>query len=295
MRHAYLIVAHNEFGILEKLVKLLDSEYNDIFLHIDKKIKNFNFKEFKSKINKSKLIYIPRNKISWGGDSQIKCELTLLKKAIQGKYDYYHLMSGVDLPIKTKEEINNYFETNNGKIFLDLDDEAVKAESYLYRIEKYYLFQNLIGRANKIKEKIFNKLQIAFIRIQSIIGTNRLKNTQIKFMKGTNWFSITHEAALYALSKIKFIKTLFYKSICADELFLQTVFENSPLKDRIVYNSLRFIDWKRGNPYTFLIEDFQTLINSDCLWARKFNETIDADITMRIYQYLVEKGVNYTP
>ena len=37
MKHAYLIMAHNEPYILEKLLKLIDYSDNDIFLHIDKK------------------------------------------------------------------------------------------------------------------------------------------------------------------------------------------------------------------------------------------------------------------
>ena len=37
MRHAYLILAHNNFKQLSKLVSLLDDRDNDIFIHIDKK------------------------------------------------------------------------------------------------------------------------------------------------------------------------------------------------------------------------------------------------------------------
>ena len=47
-KHAYLIMAHNEFYILEKLLKLIDDERNDIYLHIDKKAKNFNFDKIKN-------------------------------------------------------------------------------------------------------------------------------------------------------------------------------------------------------------------------------------------------------
>ncbi len=37
MRHAFLILAHNEFQILRILLSMLDDERNDIYLHIDKK------------------------------------------------------------------------------------------------------------------------------------------------------------------------------------------------------------------------------------------------------------------
>ncbi|SCN26461.1 hypothetical protein N3C_2841 [Clostridium sp. N3C] len=46
-KHAYLIIAHNNFYILEELIKLLDDTRSDIYIHIDKKVKNFNFYKFK--------------------------------------------------------------------------------------------------------------------------------------------------------------------------------------------------------------------------------------------------------
>ena len=38
MKHAYLIVAHTDFKILERLLDLLDYPGNDIYVHIDKKV-----------------------------------------------------------------------------------------------------------------------------------------------------------------------------------------------------------------------------------------------------------------
>ena len=40
-KHAYLILAHNQFEQLAFLVSLLDHQNNDIFIHVDKK-SNFN-------------------------------------------------------------------------------------------------------------------------------------------------------------------------------------------------------------------------------------------------------------
>ena len=38
-KHAFLIMAHNEYDILNKLLLLLDDERNDLFIHYDKKSK----------------------------------------------------------------------------------------------------------------------------------------------------------------------------------------------------------------------------------------------------------------
>lgn len=37
LKHAYLIMAHNDPYVFHKLISLLDDERNDIFVHIDKK------------------------------------------------------------------------------------------------------------------------------------------------------------------------------------------------------------------------------------------------------------------
>lgn len=36
-KHAMLIMAHNQFEILEKLMQQLDHESNDLYIHIDRK------------------------------------------------------------------------------------------------------------------------------------------------------------------------------------------------------------------------------------------------------------------
>ena len=52
-KHAYLIMAHNEFDILEKQLRLLDDYRNDIYIHIDKKVKQFNFNYYKNIVKNS--------------------------------------------------------------------------------------------------------------------------------------------------------------------------------------------------------------------------------------------------
>ena len=37
MKHAFLIIAHNEYPVLRALLSMLDDERNDIYLHIDQR------------------------------------------------------------------------------------------------------------------------------------------------------------------------------------------------------------------------------------------------------------------
>lgn len=49
---------------------------------------------------------------------------------------------------------------------------------------------------------------------------------------------------------------------------------------------MRLIDWGRGRPYIFRSEDYEELINSPYLFARKFDENIDGQIIQRLYDYI---------
>ena len=63
MKHAFLIMAYNNYKQLDLLIKSLDSEDCDIFLHIDSKSKNYEPPILK----KSSIHMISRKHTNWGG------------------------------------------------------------------------------------------------------------------------------------------------------------------------------------------------------------------------------------
>ena len=73
-KHAYLIAAHHQMDLLKVLLSLLDDEKNDIYLHVDSRCRVFNESEMLSTVRKSKLFFIERRKVAWGGYSQIQLE-----------------------------------------------------------------------------------------------------------------------------------------------------------------------------------------------------------------------------
>lgn len=294
MKHAYLIQAHNDFYILEKLIKLIDDENNDIFIHIDKKVKHFDFKDYQKMAKKSKIYFTKRIDVRWGSFKQIKSELILFETAYQKHYDYYHLISGIDLVIKPQKEIQDFFEKNKGKEFITFDYHNKVLESTIDRINYYHLFTNNMRSKNKVIFKISNSLHTRLFNLQKKIGLKRKIPFEIR--KGANWVSITDNLVGYILKNKKFIKKYFSKSYCADELFVQTLVYNSNFyknvyskKDDDYNGSKRLIDWNRGMPYTFKEEDFNEIITSDRFFARKFSTEIDKDIIDKIYNYV--KGV----
>ena len=147
------------------------------------------------------------------------------------------------------------------------------------RVNYYYLFQNHIKRGSN---GIAAKLQRVHLRIQKTLKINRNKQSVLSFQKGSQWFSITHDTACYLLDEFKKMKKSFRYTFAPDEIFLQTILMQSPQIDKIIDDNLRYIDWDRGNPYSFKQEDYPLLMNSNKLFARKFDTSVDQAIILKI-------------
>ena len=50
------------------------------------------------------------------------------------------------------------------------------------------------------------------------------------------------------------------------------------------HGCMRYVDWKRGNPYVFRMADYPQLKDSDFLFARKFDLNTDREICERLYR-----------
>lgn len=290
MRHAFLIIAHNNPEILYAQLEILDSVDVDFYFHLDAKMQ-IDKELLERHVSKSKIFYIKPKKIGWGHYSQIECELRLLETAINAEkaYDYYHLLSGVDMPLKSYKAIDEFFLKNKEKEYIHFDQKNVEGNVR----ERISLYHFCPGRANWQR-----KVNGIFIKIQKILKVDRLKKIGWKVQKGANWFSITEDLAKDIVRNKKMIQKYFRYSFCGDEVFLQTYVLNSRFYSRLYSDKfdndyhacMRLIDWKRGNPYTFGIEDFEELIGSDYMFARKFDYKNRPEIVDKLKLYLKTTG-----
>lgn len=190
-KFAILIMAHNQLPILEKLMRQLDHERNHLYIHIDKKSKDFDQESFSKICLKSKVTFIKQMSVHWGDYSQIECELRLIEAALDSgeDYSYLHLLSGCDLQIKRNEEIQGFFDENPDKQFLALRNTA----SGLGGLAYYYWFYPL----RSYSRVLGGGLQHISIQIQRLLKVNRLKMITYPLCKAQQWFSITKEFASY--------------------------------------------------------------------------------------------------
>ena len=283
MKFAYLIMAHDRFDVLKELLIDLDDERNDIFLHIDKKTKNVDFDSIKQIVKKSRIYFIPRMKIFWGDFSQIKCIWSLLEYATKkGFYDYYHFMVGVEYPLKDQNYIHDFFEKNNGHEFVGFDKYDM---NYLCRI-KYYYLAGKYNRNNSTLGKVIKRVNEKFLWIQKKLPVSRIKKGMDYYKKGyANW-SITDSFARYLVNQKKHLSKYKF-SLCADEIIIHTFLFNSPFYEMVFdkddeYKSVMRITTWEDPKNQYHMQDVEKLVNSDYLFARKFDTTDALQIIERI-------------
>ena len=172
MKHAYLILAHNEWALLLTLVSCIDDERNDIYIHIDAKVGSLP----EVSVQKAGLYFIgERVDVRWGDLSVVEAEYALFSEAVKnGPYAYYHLLSGVDLPLKSQDYIHAFCDANQGKEFIGYTFTEITPE-VVRKARRWHLFPKSFRKRNA--------LRAAFLRFQELFGIYR--NLDVDFKKGT--------------------------------------------------------------------------------------------------------------
>ena len=286
-RHAYLILAHRNWGQLEVLLQLLDHPFNDIYLHIDRSARGWDAAALQASVRQGTLTIMSRFRPAWGSEALVDATLALLRAASETPHAYYHLLSGMDLPLRSQDEIHAFFANAEHAEFVDFKYETVSPDLLKSRLQTFHFLQSARQRSPFLR-----KLDDLSLRLQSLLKVNRLRFCTVRFQKGSQWFSITQAFAEYCLAHAAEYRRYFRFSKCADELFVQTLLQNSPfLANRFSgkyddeHATMRFIDWDRGtssSPYVFRSEDFDLIFQSGMLFARKFDERVDSEIIRRI-------------
>lgn len=286
MKHAYLIIAHTNWEQLQKLVSLVDDERNDIYIHIDKKV---NIESLWLHTDKSPIHFVDRIDIRWGTSSIIEAELSLFETAIRISHSYYHLISGFDLPIKSQNSIHDFFHQNQGKEFIGFGSKDWDVEGRIYC---YNLFGRQMRNSNLAVRYLCKAIRMFanYLQIKLHVYPNKSKDRIYRY--GCEWVSVTHCFAEELVKQKTFFLRRYKYSYCPDEIYKQTFAYNSKYRDHIYdlkdefRGCMREIDWIRGRPYIFTESDYDMLINSDKLFARKFDQRKDEEIIDKLVNYI---------
>lgn len=279
-KHAYLVIAHNEPEILQATIEMLDDHRNDFYLMIDKKSDIKLFRHLHAQYSK---IYFVKNRINikWGDISQIKAEIALMKEVLNSsyfeKYSLFHIISGVDLPLMTTDEIFEYDNRESNKNFVTFDNDESNIKDALYKTKYYHFFPFLYKSKYLILRIFCKKFNSLSIKVQRLFNIKR--HHSINIAKGNQWCSIRPNLIKHIIKNEDLILSEFRYCSCSDELFIQSLIVNElnnfPVSE---FGCMRMVGWEGVVAYTYRKADYSILINSKKFFARKFSILIDKDI-----------------
>ena len=294
MKQAYLIIAHNKIEQLKFLVSLLDYEKHDIYILFDKKsrVTEDQKRQLERAVKKSTLYFTKEIPIYWGDYSLVEAELELFTTALKNNdYSMYHLLSGVDLPLDTAENIYNFFDERKDYNFLTMvSDELFEKNKIYERVSFKYLAPHLSSRSvnNKILKKILDIYRKFEISIQRKLKVDFFKKFDIELKYASNWCSLNHKAVQLLVKERELIEKVFKQTKVNDELFIPTILEKNDLLKKVYslnptndqptdfQGNLRYINWWDGSPYTWTdsdkdIEQLKYGKKQGHLFSRKFD------------------------
>ncbi|MBS7562850.1 hypothetical protein KHS38_00400 [Mucilaginibacter sp. Bleaf8] len=282
MRIAILILAHKNINQLKRLVSRLSEDFN-IYIHIDKK-STLDVAQLEAYPN---VKLIERQDVNWGSHHQIIATHKLFQAAYADGNDYFMLISGQDIPIKSNQYIKDYIQKNANVSFVNheaLPKPAWAEQEGGYGRLHYYwgddFKQNTFGLLLK---KVFAVVRKTQIRLKM-----RRKLYPIKFYGGWNWINMNREAMACVLDYVEknpaFLEHFKYTR-SGDEIWVQTILANTP-SINIMNDDLRLVKWVYGSEHPLYItaDDKELISKSDALFARKVDENVDGNIIDHIYE-----------
>lgn len=278
MEIAIMCLCHKNPRQINLLTEMLTHPHIDIYIHIDQKA------DIGDMIKLSDHVFLLpeeyRIQVEWARFSQVSATLNLLSYVRSKKvYDYFWLISGQDFPIKSVEEIYNFFLQNSSFDFINLFDEVQRHDKK--RNEIYYP-QWIIGK--KLYQRLLKRFWICITGgYGGTFPVFKRRKLDIPFYFGSSWWCLSIKVIDWMFNYLEqnsdYCK--FYKNcVCPDESFFQTLYMNSPFAaNRRDY--LTFVNWKeksRNSPEILTEMDYQTLVASSYLMARKFDIDVDENI-----------------
>lgn len=296
LKVVFLILAHHQPEHLGRLVSALNDPRHHFFIHIDAGTDSAPFMAAirSEHENVHFLEDTCRLGIRWAGFNIVRATLRLIEKAWAHPtvFDRFCLLSGSDYPVSPMERIRRDLASDREFIRADRKLSAEQGGSHA-RYVLYYHF---------VDSRLMHGLRLS--------GRFRRKSYgKIPLYHGSQWWALSRRAVGFILDFLKAHPdyTRFHRySYCPDEVFFLSIVKSAPFADRISHDFERhdlprdasvsgahYIDWHRcsnagRSPKVLDESDFERLMASGALFARKFDWGMSKGLLDKIDQYRQE-------
>jgi hypothetical protein len=298
MQLAYIISAYKLPDLLVRLVRRLESKNATFFIHVDKKTPQDVFKQMKDGLKDSDRVnFLERHKCYHGDFGHVQASLKGIGEIVSSglDFDYAILLTGQDYPLEPNADIEAFFADNQGSSFMSYFTMPVKGGWGDYggmeRIERWHY--RIMGQIRSLPMDMRSgRFQMVKRLVNLLLPTSRKLLPGLRPYGGSSYWNLSREAISYVYEYVNhnpdFVR-FFKRTFISDEMFFQTILLNSHLKDRIINDSLRYIEWNRPGrkPAVLGTDDFSALRSSTKLFARKFDPGVDARVLDMIDKHLL--------
>lgn len=271
----YMILVHRYPEQFKRLFNAINDSQNQYVVHVDKNSGadlEAEVREFLSPYANAELIR--SEKAIWGGYSLVDAELRGMEHLLQmGAWSHFINLSGQDFPLKSQEWITAFLDANTDRQFIKVCDQHRDRPDTMHRLDEYVVeLERSIERTSHLRPYLDDV--VPYI--------------------GNQWMIVTRafcEHVCYHPTVDRF-KRFYANTLIADEGFFQTVMMNSGVKNEIVSDDLRMIDWIADGeiklrPRTYGSDDAAELLSSPNLFARKFDQTVDSKVLGLLERHLL--------
>lgn len=268
----------------------------DFFIHIDKRVTFPPDAVAEITSHPRCRLFSQRYINRWCGINHFLAMVYLAKEALKVMpYDYLHVQSGQDYPIRNANEINDFFERQRGSEFVEwmplINDvwggEAVHDRYRIYRLNTFL----------DVKKVWIGKIAWWIHEIQRKIGIHRIPPKTFPAMYGGSlWVSFTGDMWNYIINEWNVHPEWegFFKFVFGpEEIILPSLALASPFREKVIQKGVNYVEWILRNgsrPANLDISDFTKISGSDFLFARKMEYPLSESLLDRIDKELLRVG-----
>jgi hypothetical protein len=264
----YIILAHTLPEHLVRLVRRLESESARFFIHVDARAPGEVMAAIERELSASPHVQLlPRHRVEWAAFSQVEAALEGVRALLRWpeRLDYGVLLTGQDYPLRPPASIESKLKQADGRSFLSYRPSTGR---FLKRVTRGHWHGTVLGR----RVRLPNRLMPFSVRRSVPDG--------LEPFNGSAHWCLSRECLDYVVDRDPETIEFFRWSSSPDEALFQTILMSSPLATTIVNDDLRYVDWSEGgaSPRVLTSYDLDRMLASHCLFARKFDPRVDAEV-----------------
>lgn len=266
-RLAYIVSAYKLPAQLERLLRRLAGPGVSFAVHVDRKTRRPVWDEMVARCRDLDVAWLPRHRSHWGGFGHVRATLKGIDHVVESgdPFDYAVLLTGQDYPLRSPSAVAGFLGAAGGRSFMrfvELPWGPWGRRGGLERVEDWHVIT-------------YRRLHVALPVRRRLPGGLRPFGGSAYWCLSSTLVHFVHGFLAENPEYVRFFEHVFVP----DELFFQTIVMNSELRDTVENDDLRYLDWSREPaPAVLTRQDLPALLEAPQLFARKFDETVDAAV-----------------